>query len=382
VERRACSIVGLLLEEPSERFVDDSHSKDRLRRLCLAAAENADPCTLSLLLSKAKECHLLRACLQRKKDSEKDSDAGGVLHALCKSKARYSEVVKTWEVILRWISAAKVKNDEGDDVVLDDLSWFDENGRLPIDYASEKEFRDRLGGVFPADFMWNQLEITSYLFLERDGVISEKEGGSKARIERWEFVDKLCHVAVKMYPDLKAKMENIKREIGVMSRVRFPFIMRILGWSYFDKSGTATNDRAAGHSIGVVMDLCSMSLHEALKCYGARVATFYKAMWARQVGAAIQYLHRHEPVITHGDVHLMNILLSSSFDPNTLGSLHIVSAILCDFDFSCISGTRTRVLEGADRFPRFAEDCEEALSVESMAALDWFMFGMALFSVS
>jgi hypothetical protein len=374
----AHSIVAFLLEESPDGFSNHSNaeSRDRLRCLCLVAAEKADSKVLSLLLAQAKRGQLLRNCLQR----QEKNDAGGVLHALCKSKAVLSKLEETLDTLLVSISATRAEG--GDEVVLDDLSWFDENQRLPIDYASEKNFRDRLSGVFPADAMWNQLEISSDLPLEYAGMISEKEGGSKARIERRTYVNEYCPVAVKVYPNAKDRMQDIKREIGVMSRVRFPFIMRILGWCYLDDKGRSTNDRSVGHSIGVVMDLCSTSLQKAIEGHGSKISTYHKAIWARQVGTALKYLHAQRPLITHGDVHLMNVLLSSNFDSNNFASLQLVNAVLCDFDFSCIAGTKTRLLGGVDKFPRFSSNNEDTLSKESMKALDWFMFGVTLFSVS
>jgi hypothetical protein len=336
------------------------------RELCCLAADRCFSDVLGVLLFRAKETSLLADCL---KQNYKDTTEGGVLHVLCNASGSDEAKEKCFSVIRQVLSVTR-KGLSGNEVVLDDLSWFDDTGHLPIDYASG-QFREKLAGFFPADALWNNLRIEPKLFRRRVGIVEDK-GGSGARLEKWEYVDKSCVVAVKKYPSGASVMESIRREVGIMVNVRFPFILRILGWSYFD----------CGRSLGVVMDLCYGSLRRTVRRFGSRMPTFTKARWARQVGSALQFLHGREPVITHGDVHLLNVLVRSTFDSKNLASLELVNVVLCDFEFSCISGTRARVVSGIENFPRFSGTGTDVHSVESLKAIDWLMYGMLMFSVS
>ena len=335
---------------------------------CIKAATNADAACLRVLLTHAKERKVLRQCLLYNQGTPQC----GVLHALCRAEPALPKMLfDTFGVIFEAVSQ-KVSTrfaEEADDVTLDDLSWFDDDDQLPI-HSATGPFHDMLARLFPADALWNQLEIPSH-FLKKVATINEGEG-SEASIVEWTYMSDCCHVAIKKYPKTDLKMQSIKREIGVMSTVRFPYILRILGWSSMDEGG----------SIGIISDLCSGNLHDTLTKNTDDICLTSKAKWALQIGAAIQYLHAQRPIITHGDVHPMNVLLSSggssSLSTTQWESMH---AVLCDFDFSCISGTHTRVLKGVTTFPRFSHSNPEALSAESMQALDWFMFGMMLISV-
>ena len=343
------------------------------RSACTIAAGQADAACLKMLLERAKEFGHLKRCLL-----ERNMENGmGVLHYLCQAQPSAPKMLfDTFRVlfdILQDSSSSSMQTH--DTVVLDDLSWFDEHDHLPIHYATGP-FHDMLARLFPADALWNQLEIRSELLLQPIADI-HAGGGSKAAIEKWSYVDRTCHVAVKWYP--KSKMQEIKRELGIMSRVRFPYVVRVLGWYPLEREGD--------DHIGVVMDAHACNLFSVL----GKGSPDQMCLWMRQVGSALKYLHAQHPPITHGDIHPMNILLSADpfnhIDEGDRGkSIAVPHAVLCDFDFSSIQGTKETLQSKLSLFVHLFRhsDCEDGSMDERdfTRANDWILFGFLLFSVS
>jgi hypothetical protein len=321
---------------------------------CVIAASKADADCLNALLTFAQRKSVLRKCLCRSEDSEGKASRG-VLHVLCASKEQYKNLVKTFDV-LRGMTVVTKDGKNPDTVVLDELSWFDEFGRTPIDLASDA-FRNLLAGLFPADSIWTQFEIPESQ-LKKDCVINSG-GGSGAPIEEFAYVDQCCKVAVKKYP--KRKMEEIKRELGILSRLRFPFILRVFGWTLFKEDGVQEQQ------VGLVVELCSADLRTFLRVKAGAVDVKAKVLWARQIGSSLHFIHSQVPQITHGDVHLSNILLSSGH------------AVLCDFDFSCIEGNRTALQSKISVLSEYFH--RSIYNAERNVAIDWLLFAFALFSV-
>ena len=143
---------------------------------------------------------------------------------------------------------------------------------------------------------------------------------------------------------------------------------------------------------GIVLELCSLNLEKLMDLsivmpgqgesqrQARDLIDSCKAKWALQIASALQYLHVQVPQITHGDVHLMNVMLSSEFNQLKLDSVVYAHAILCDFDHSCIEGNRVRCLSKMELFPRFADTT--LWSGKVLVAMDWMHFGFTLLSVS
>lgn len=323
----------------------------------IECVRGASPRVLEVLLHHAARegslgPHLMSGCADRK---------AGILHELCKSEKSIQDKEACFALLCKAVTSQRAV------VVLNDLSWFDEHDHLPIDYTTGS-LRDTMARLFPADALWNQLEIQPSMLLECTGFIDEKGGRSKAPIEKWSYIDASCEVAVKRYP--KWQMQEIKRELGIMSRVRFPYVAQVLGWCALAKDNK--------DSIGVAMHAYACNLSSVLP----QCSFDQKCLWMRQVGAALKYLHAQHPPITHGDIHAMNILLSSS--PSENATAH---AVLCDFNFSSIQGT-TRIFQ-LTKLSLIAHlfrcsDCDDGRIDERdfPQANDWLLFAFLLFSMS
>ena len=320
----------------------------------MEAARQATPQVMGMLLQHARQEGSLRRHLMNGSASRE----GGVLHELCKcQKVTLRDKEACFRVICDILAPEKSPG-----LSLDELSWFDEHDHLPIHYATGP-FQDVLARLFPADALWNLLEIDAGL-LQLVGDI-HLGGHSKASIQKWSYIDESCQVVVKRYS--KSKMQEIKRELGIMSRVRFPYIVHMLGWCALK-----------GDDIGVVMHVYACNLFSVRgKCSFEQ-----KCRWMRQVGAALKYMHAQRPCIVHGDIHPMNVLLSAHpFDDG--GKSH---AVLCDFDFSSIQGTKQTQQSRLSLFGHLfrKSECEDRSMDERdfAASSDWILFGFLLFSVS
>jgi serine/threonine protein kinase len=161
------------------------------------------------------------------------------------------------------------------------------------------------------------------------------------------------------------------------SRIKFPFIVRVLGWS--NLGGDATGDL-----IGVVMDLCSIDLREGLAKGKNNYSLAQKTKWSRQIGSALQYLHVQVPRITHGDIHPSNVLFSSlPLKYNDSGGECTANALLCDFDLSSIQGNKSSQLSKLSLFAQLLHSSSHGTIEKNdiPVATDWLLFGFLLFSV-
>ena len=335
----------------------------------MEAARQASPHILEVLLQHAQQEGTLRRHLMHGSAERK----AGVLHELCKPPNKKMEDKEAcFRVICETLAPEKNPG-----LSLDEFSWFDERDHLPIHDATGS-LQDTMARLFPADALWKQLEIDTAL-LQHVGDI-HPGGHSKAFIEKRSYVDSSCEVAVKWYE--KARMQEIKRELGIMSRIRFPYVVHMLGWCALEKQNgdTADDGRTPGEYIGVVMNAYACNLSSVL----SNCLSDEKCIWMRQVGAALKYLHAQKPPITHGDIHPMNILLSRNpFDTDGDG-IH-AHAVLCDFDLSSIQGTKA--FEVLNLFLvtevfRISSCPDGAVERQDfLLANDWLLFGFLLFTV-
>jgi serine/threonine protein kinase len=180
-------------------------------------------------------------------------------------------------------------------------------------------------------------------------------GGSKASVVPHWYGTKACKVMVKRYP--LEREEQMKREFGIASLLRFPSLSRVLGWVTLGEG-----------RLGIITEAYGKDLHAVLAKDRGAATLEWKAKWSCQVAAALRYLHGRAPPITHGDVHPSNVLLTSGGD-----------AVLCDFDCSCIEGAHPRKFERLKRLPRFPETFH---AVVDLKRVDWLMFGFFLLSLA
>ena len=186
--------------------------------------------------------------------------------------------------------------------------------------------------------------------------------GGSGIVEEWSYLN--SRVAVKHYKPDAGK--TIEREFGVLTRLHFPYLPRLLGWSNI------------GEKTCIVLEVYSRAtLWDFLKSQKQKGVEMlmHSKRWALQIWAALQYLHSRSPTLAHGDVHPRNVLFS--MEPgNNLDQLNVV---LIDFDFSASEGWRPEQLSKVSLFPRFAN--RNILQKEDYCALDILLFGFFLIMV-
>lgn len=162
------------------------------------------------------------------------------------------------------------------------------------------------------------------------------------------FSERHNSVAVKLYPN--SQRQAMKAEFGKANLLRFPSLPRLLGWTRM------------ADGFGIVLEVYGTTLRERL----ASDALFEdKLRWARQVAAALRFLHGRVYPITHGDVYVSNVLLSNE------------NAILCDFDRASMDGAHAPEFARFSWFPHFPQH----FHLEDRKRLDWFQFGLFLLSL-
>lgn len=200
--------------------------------------------------------------------------------------------------------------------------------------------------LFPADAAWKELEIP-----EVELVVAGEPwnaGSSGALVRPYWYGAEPCHVAVKLYPN--SQHQAMRAEFGKANLLRFPSLPRLLGWARMTDG------------FGIVLEVYGTTLRERL----ALEALFEeKVRWARQVAAALRFLHGRVYPITHGDVYVSNVLLSNK------------NAILCDFDRASMDGAHAPEFARFSWFPRFPQ----RFHLEDRKRLDWFQFGLFLLSL-
>lgn len=163
----------------------------------------------------------------------------------------------------------------------------------------------------------------------------------------------------------------MRHEFGIASRLDFPSLARVLGWTKMECEG-----------YGIVMEAYGNNLYSELwrSAQGQRplISCELKVKWACQVGAAIRYLHARVPSIEHGDVHVANVLLSAE-----LAGEALPNAILCDFDRSSTEETPAAAVGRLQRlFPRLDRLVENG-DVQLLRKLgDWLYFGFLLIQMA
>jgi len=177
-------------------------------------------------------------------------------------------------------------------------------------------------------------------------------------VEEWDYLG--CPVAIKRYKSDTSK--SIDREFGVLTRVHFPHLPRLLGWTSLDEQPCIVLERYSSSTLEDVLESRPVPFDE-------------KERWAMQVWSALRYLHSRKPTLAHGDVHPRNVLFTVEPHDN----LGRVNVILCDFDFSVNEGWMPDQLQKLSLFPRFAN--REVLRKEDHCALDLVLFGFFIVMV-
>eukprot|EP01100_Stratorugosa_tubuloviscum_P007969 TRINITY_DN32_c0_g1_i1.p1 TRINITY_DN32_c0_g1~~TRINITY_DN32_c0_g1_i1.p1 ORF type:complete len:574 (-),score=257.26 TRINITY_DN32_c0_g1_i1:122-1843(-) len=116
-------------------------------------------------------------------------------------------------------------------------------------------------------------------------------------------------------------MEEFRKEVDILGKLRHPNIVLLLGASTQPPSLIMVTEFLPG---GTVFQL----LHE--KKERIPIATAAKMAW--QTGLALNYLHLNEPQILHRDLKSMNLLLDSHRNVK-----------VCDFGLSCVKPKKEEV---------------------------------------
>jgi len=177
-----------------------------------------------------------------------------------------------------------------------DPTILDGDGISPFDLSSNPHIRKLLEDYNPSSKVWKWIINPHNVIIFEDKVLGQGHFGTVYLGEL-----QCCPVAVKSLKTLKEEdQEKIRNEVGLMSDIRHPNIVLLMGFCEKPNFGRCiVTEFIAGGTLRDFIQKKELKWGTILKC-------------GIDIGRALAWLHSREPPIFHRDLHTKNILVTEN----------------------------------------------------------------------